>query len=64
MFQLLASTQELFLVNGMSEEGARKAEIAKNADLIDFCTTTYSSVKNREYCIDKFVRPSFNYMQW
>lgn len=29
MFQLLASTQELFLVNGMSEEGARKAEIAK-----------------------------------
>ena len=45
-------TQELFLQNGMSEAAIRDHEIQKNSDMIDFCTTTYSSIRNREYCID------------
>ena len=42
--------------NGMSEAAIRDHEIQKNSDMIDFCTTTYSSIRNREYCID--VSPS------
>ena len=45
-------TQELYLQNGMSEAAIRDHEIQKNSDMIDFCTTTYSSIRNREYCID------------
>ena len=57
MFALLAAvaparTQALYLQNGMSEAAIRDHEIQKNSDMIDFCTTTYSSVRNREYCID------------
>ena len=56
MFALVAAaaqhTQELFLKNGMSEAAIRDHEIQKNSDMIDFCTTTYSSIRNREYCID------------
>lgn len=60
MFQLLAQTEELFLTNGVSIQGIRQREIAKNSDLIDFCTTTYSSVRNREYCISvRFAQPEW-----
>ena len=57
MFAIMAAaaqqrTQELFLQNGMSEAAIRDHEIQKNSDMIDFCTTTYSSIRNREYCID------------
>ena len=56
MFALMAAasqhTQELYLQNGMSEAAIRDHEIQKNSDMIDFCTTTYSSIRNREYCID------------
>ena len=62
MFALMAraahpqATEQLFLKNGMSEAAIRDHEIQKNSDMIDFCTTTYSSIRNREYCID--VSPS------
>merc|ERR1712216_964788 len=68
MFALMAraahpqATEQLFLKNGMSEAAIRDHEIQKNSDMIDFCTTTYSSIRNREYCIDKFVKPQFNYL--
>merc|ERR1712216_642414 len=58
MFALMAraahpqATEQLFLKNGMSEAAIRDHEIQKNSDMIDFCTTTYSSIRNREYCID------------
>ena len=42
----------LYLTAGMSEGAIREHEIQKNSDMIDFCTQTYSSIKNREYCID------------
>ena len=63
MFALMAhasqqQTQELYLQNGMSEAAIRDHEIQKNSDMIDFCTTTYSSIRNREYCIDsEFASP-------
>eukprot|EP00284_Hemiselmis_tepida_P006418 CAMPEP_0174925400 /NCGR_PEP_ID=MMETSP1355-20121228/7889_1 /TAXON_ID=464990 /ORGANISM="Hemiselmis tepida, Strain CCMP443" /LENGTH=48 /DNA_ID= /DNA_START= /DNA_END= /DNA_ORIENTATION= len=48
----------------MSEAAMKEHETAQNGDMIDFCTTTYSSIRNREYCIEKFVKPRFNFMKY
>eukprot|EP00283_Hemiselmis_rufescens_P013238 CAMPEP_0173439926 /NCGR_PEP_ID=MMETSP1357-20121228/21878_1 /TAXON_ID=77926 /ORGANISM="Hemiselmis rufescens, Strain PCC563" /LENGTH=66 /DNA_ID=CAMNT_0014405341 /DNA_START=29 /DNA_END=229 /DNA_ORIENTATION=+ len=66
MFELLkaARTQGLYLTNNMSEAAMQEHQTAQNGDMIDFCTTTYSSIRNREYCIEKFVKPRFNFMKY
>jgi hypothetical protein len=49
MFALLKKTQieELYLTGGLSYKSLKEHEIARNGDMIDFCTTTYSSISNR-----------------
>jgi hypothetical protein len=49
MFALLQKThmEELYLTGGLSYKSLKEHEIARNGDMIDFCTTTYSSISNR-----------------
>ena len=49
MFALLqkVQTEELYLTGGLSYKSLKEHEIARNGDMIDFCTTTYSSISNR-----------------
>jgi hypothetical protein len=49
MFALLkkAQIEELYLTGGLSYKSLKEHEIARNGDMIDFCTTTYSSISNR-----------------
>jgi hypothetical protein len=42
-----AQTEELYLTGGLSYKSLKEHEIARNGDMIDFCTTTYSSISNR-----------------
>ena len=49
MFALVhqVHTEELYLTGGLSYKSLKEHEIARNGDMIDFCTTTYSSISNR-----------------
>jgi hypothetical protein len=51
MFALIhrARIEELYLTGGLSYKSLKEHEIARNGDMIDFCTTTYSSISNRVF---------------